>query len=65
MSQPTIQTADSKRIFACSPAAVIAYIVNEDEEILFLSNPKRPGWWENVNGALDAGESAASTSRKN
>jgi hypothetical protein len=57
LPQPTIQTADGKRNFACSPAAVIAYIINEDEEILFLSSPKRPNWWENVNGALDAGES--------
>jgi 8-oxo-dGTP pyrophosphatase MutT (NUDIX family) len=57
MPQPTIQTADGKRNFACSPAAVIAYIINEDEEILFLSSPKRPSWWENINGALDAGES--------
>jgi 8-oxo-dGTP pyrophosphatase MutT (NUDIX family) len=57
MPQPTIPTADGKRLFACSPAAVIAYIVNEAEEILFLSNPKRPDWWENVNGALEAEES--------
>lgn len=57
MTQPTLVTADGKRTFACSPAAVIAYIINEKEEILFLSNPKRPGWWENVNGALDAEES--------
>lgn len=57
MAQPTLVTADGKRTFACSPAAVIAYIINENEEILFLSNPKRPGWWENVNGALEAGES--------
>ncbi len=57
MPQPTIQTVDGKRNFACSPAAVIGFIVNENEEILFLSSPKRPGWWENVNGALDAGES--------
>jgi ADP-ribose pyrophosphatase YjhB (NUDIX family) len=57
MTQPTLKTADGKREFACSPAAVIAYIVNEKEEILFLSNPKRPDWWENVNGALEAEES--------
>jgi ADP-ribose pyrophosphatase YjhB (NUDIX family) len=57
MTQPTIETADGKRTFACSPAAVIAYIINEREEILFLSNPTRPGWWENVNGALEAEES--------
>lgn len=57
MTQPTLITADGKREFACSPAAVIAFIVNEREEILFLANPKRPGWWENVNGALDAEES--------
>ena len=57
MPQPTIQTADGKRNFACSPAAVLAYIINENEQILFLSSPKRPGWWENVNGALEDGES--------
>lgn len=57
MPQPTLKTADGKRTFACSPAAVLGYIINTDEEILFLSSPKRPGWWENVNGALDAEES--------
>lgn len=57
MPQPSIMTADGRRTFACSPAAVIGFIVNENEEILFLSSPKRPGWWENINGALDAGES--------
>lgn len=57
MAQPTIKTADGKRVFACSPAAVIGFIVNEDEEILFLSSPKRPGWWETINGALDLEES--------
>jgi 8-oxo-dGTP pyrophosphatase MutT (NUDIX family) len=50
-------STNGKRIFACSPAAVIAFIINKNEEILFLSSPKRPGWWENVNGALEAGES--------
>lgn len=54
MSQPTI-TATNGREFACSPAAVLAFIVNRHEQFLLLRHPQRAGW-EVVNGALEAGE---------
>lgn len=55
-SQPHITTANGGRQFACSPAAVLVFIVNEREELLLLSHPLRGGMWEVVNGALEAGE---------
>ena len=54
--QPNMVTLTGRR-FACSTAAVLAYLVNEDEQLLMLSHPKRKGWWEVVNGALEAEES--------
>lgn len=54
--QPTITSANGNRSFACSAAAVLVFIINEKEEILMLSHPNRKGWWEVVNGALDAEE---------
>ena len=54
--QPNMVTLTGSR-FACSTAAVLAYLVNEDEQLLMLSHPKRKGWWEVVNGALEAEES--------
>ncbi|MBN2305849.1 MAG: NUDIX hydrolase [Anaerolineae bacterium] len=53
---PTITTPDGQRVFACVPAAVLVFIVNEDERILMLSNPKSGGRWEVINGALEHGE---------
>ncbi len=53
---PPTLTAVSGRVFATYPAAVVVLIINAQEELLLLSNPKRPGWWEPVNGAVDAGE---------
>jgi 8-oxo-dGTP diphosphatase len=55
-SQPHVLTADGRRRFACSPVAILVFIVNEREEVLLLSHPKRQGGWEVVNGALEAGE---------
>jgi 8-oxo-dGTP pyrophosphatase MutT (NUDIX family) len=55
-NQPHILTADEKRRFACSPVAVVVFIVNEREEILLLAHPKRDGGWEVINGGLEAGE---------
>lgn len=52
---PVVTTA-SGREFATFPAAVVVAIVNEREELLLLENPRRPGWWEPVNGGVDAGE---------
>jgi ADP-ribose pyrophosphatase YjhB (NUDIX family) len=54
--QPYLTTVDGKRSFACFPAAVLVFVVNEKEEILLLSHPQRKGRWEVVNGALEAGE---------
>ena len=44
------------RAFATHPAAVVAVVVNEREEFLLLESPRRPGWWEPVNGVVEAGE---------
>ncbi len=54
--QPYITTANGKRQFACSPAAILVFIVNENEEVLLLAHPRRNGGWEVINGALEAGE---------
>ena len=54
--QPTIVTADGRREFACSPVAILVFIVNQREQVLLLAHPKRGGSWEVVNGALEAGE---------
>lgn len=53
-NQPIITTQRGRQM-ACTPAANVAFIVDEQERILMLSNPKTNGW-EPVNGALDAGE---------
>jgi 8-oxo-dGTP diphosphatase len=44
------------RVFATSPAAVVVPIVNSREQLLLLEHPRRSGWWEPVNGAVEAGE---------
>ncbi len=54
--QPHITTADGRRRLACSPVALLVFIVNEQEEVLLLAHPKRGGSWEVVNGALEARE---------
>lgn len=54
--QPHISTATGNRQFACSPVAILVFIVNEREEVLLLSHPQRNGGWEVINGALEAGE---------
>lgn len=48
--------AASGRSFATFPAAVVVPIVNRRGELLLLESPRRPGWWEPVNGAVDDGE---------
>lgn len=57
MSQPRVVTADGRRDFACFPAAILAFVVNDRDEILMLSHPERKGGWEVVNGAIEEGES--------
>ncbi len=54
--QPIITDASGRRQFVCSPAAVIALIIRPDERFLMLAHPRRPTWWEPVNGAVDGGE---------
>jgi len=54
--QPVIPSADGHRRFACSPAAVVVFIINQAEELLLLSHPKRNGAWEVISGALEAEE---------
>ena len=46
----------SGRLFATSPAAVVVPVVNAREQLLLLEHPRRSGWWEPVNGAVEAGE---------
>ncbi len=53
---PTITTQDGRRTFACAPLALVIFIVNADERILVLSNPKAAGRWEVINGAFEHGE---------
>jgi 8-oxo-dGTP diphosphatase len=56
--QPVITDVDGKRQFACSPVALQAVIVNQEEKVLLLSSPtrNRDGAWQVVSGALEAGE---------
>jgi 8-oxo-dGTP diphosphatase len=44
------------RLFELHPAAVVVPILNRREELLLLESPLRPGWWEPVNGAVEARE---------
>lgn len=53
--QPIIQSENGEREFVCSPAAVIVFVVNEQEEILFGFHNRRQRW-EVVSGALEAEE---------
>jgi 8-oxo-dGTP pyrophosphatase MutT (NUDIX family) len=58
-AQPIVTDAIGGRRFACTPAAVLAFVVDERERLLLLSCPDKrdaPGKWEVVNGALEAGE---------
>jgi 8-oxo-dGTP pyrophosphatase MutT (NUDIX family) len=54
--RPGAITAVSGRSFATFPAAVVAAIINREEELLLLESPHRRGIWEPVNGAVEAGE---------
>jgi 8-oxo-dGTP pyrophosphatase MutT (NUDIX family) len=58
-AQPIVTDAAGQRRFACSPGAVVAFIVDDQERLLVLSCPDKrraPGCWEVVSGALEAGE---------
>ena len=54
--KPPVVTDTHGRQFACFPVAVLIFIVDEDERILFLSHPEQRGAWQIVKGALEAGE---------
>jgi ADP-ribose pyrophosphatase YjhB (NUDIX family) len=54
--QPSIATVDGQRRFACSPVAVLAFILNDREEILLMSPPDLPGHWQVITGAMEADE---------
>jgi ADP-ribose pyrophosphatase YjhB (NUDIX family) len=56
-SQPTIQ-AENGRYFATSAAALQAVILNDREEVLLLSSPRRNGrnGWQLISGGMEAGE---------
>lgn len=54
--RPRPIAALSGRLFATFPAAVVVPIVSPQEEFLLLESPRRVGWWEPVNGAVDDGE---------
>jgi NADH pyrophosphatase NudC (nudix superfamily) len=56
-NQPTILSKRG-RPFATSAIALQAIIINEDEQFLLLSSPRRNGRneWQTVSGGLEAGE---------
>jgi hypothetical protein len=53
--QPVVANVRGRR-FACSPAAVVALIVDDRERLLLLAPPRYGGAWGVVNGGLEAGE---------
>jgi ADP-ribose pyrophosphatase YjhB (NUDIX family) len=55
--QPVVSAAGlQQRRFVTSAVAVQAIIINQLEEILLLSNPRRKQGWQTVSGALEARE---------
>ena len=55
-ARPHVIESAAGRAFAMSPAAVVVPILNAREQLLLLEHPRRSGWWEPVNGAVEAGE---------
>lgn len=53
--QPVIISENGERQFACSPAGVVVFIVNAQEQVLLSVHAKRQRW-EVVSGALEAEE---------
>lgn len=58
VAQPPVVVSEKGRPFACAPAALLVFLINEREEFLLLRHPFRTGW-EVVNGALEANETLA------
>ena len=54
-SQSPVVTDVHGSQFACFPVAVLVFIVDEDERILFLSHPEQRRAWQIVKGALEGG----------
>ena len=56
-AQPVIHTSDGRRSFACFPAAVLGFLLDDDLRFLLMSHPDREGW-QTVAGALEADDHA-------
>ena len=54
--QPHIVSENGSRSFACSPVAVVALVINDQEQLLCGYHSKRQRW-EAVSGVLEASES--------
>ncbi len=52
---PTVRSSNGKRIFACFPAAVMVFYINEHQEFLLLTTGDDK--WEIVSGAVEENES--------
>lgn len=63
IAPPVVSTSDGRRSFACFPAAVLGFLVDDDDRFLLLSHPNREGW-QTVAGALEANESPLGAFRR-
>ncbi len=54
--QPTLTSTDGRRTFACSAAAVLALVFDEQERLLLLAPPESPADWEVISGGMEADE---------
>jgi hypothetical protein len=52
----SIVTSENGRRSACSAAAVLLFVVNEQELVLLFAHPARAGRSEVMSGAVEAGE---------
>ena len=55
-------TSKSGRSFACFPAAVLVFLVNDAEQVLLLS--ANPGEWKIVSGAIEDNETILQSARR-
>ncbi len=56
LMQPTLTSADGQRTFACSAAAVLAFVFDSRERLLLLAPPESPDEWEVISGGMEADE---------
>ncbi len=57
IQRPSVIAQSDNRVLACAPTALLAFIVNEDEEFLMLSSPEsKKHEWEVINGMLEHDE---------